>query len=207
MSKIKKEKNKKVEEVVKEEQACECDSCGCDECIDECECSKQDENITDEDIIDDTTPDEEEILVLKNTIENLQAKVKQTQAELINYRKRKDEEVSSIIKYANKDLITELLVILDNFERALKTKNETPEFEKYSEGYKLLYNGLVDILKKFGVEEIDALNKEFDPNLHEAVMIGNNPELEDDIVLEVFNKGYMLKGRVIRPAKVKVNKI
>ncbi|MGN1001005.1 MAG: nucleotide exchange factor GrpE [Bacilli bacterium] len=179
----------------------------CDECenpdinVDENleEVSSDNDNLCDQ--------SEEEILILKNNIENLEEKIKLTQAELINYRKRKDEETSNMLKYANMDLIVELLPVLDNFERALNMKNEFKDFDKYTEGYKLLYNHLVDTLKKFGVEEIPALGLEFDPNLHEAVMIGSDEEKENDIILEVFNKGYMLKGRVIRPSKVKVNKI
>ena len=179
----------------------------CDECenpdinVDENleEVSSDNDNLCDQ--------SEEEILILKNNIENLEEKIKLTQAELINYRKRKDEETSNMLKYANINLIVELLPVLDNFERALNMKSEFKDFDKYTEGYKLLYNHLVDTLKKFGVEEIPALGLEFDPNLHEAVMIGSDEEKENDIILEVFNKGYMLKGRVIRPSKVKVNKI
>ncbi len=165
---------------------------------------EKEEDITPE---NDITPDEEEVLLLKDKIENLEEKVKQTQAELINYRKRKDEEVASLLKFANKDLILEILPILDNFERALSSKSINPEFDKYQEGYGLLYSHMIDTLKKFGVEEIPALDCVFDPNLHEALMIGQDPEKEDDIVLEVFNKGYMLKDRVLRPSKVKVNKV
>ena len=179
----------------------------CDECenpdinVDENleEVSSNNDNLCDQ--------SEEEILILKNNIENLEEKIKLTQAELINYRKRKDEETSNMLKYANMDLIVELLPVLDNFERALNMKSEFKDFDKYTEGYKLLYNHLVDTLKKFGVEEIPALGLEFDPNLHEAVMIDSDEGKENDIILEVFNKGYMLKGRVIRPSKVKVNKI
>ena len=179
----------------------------CDECenpdinVDENleEVSSNNDNLCDQ--------SEEEILILKNNIENLEEKIKLTQAELINYRKRKDEETSIMLKYANMDLIVELLPVLDNFERALNMKSEFKDFDKYTEGYKLLYNHLVDTLKKFGVEEIPALGLEFDPNLHEAVMIDSDEGKENDIILEVFNKGYMLKGRVIRPSKVKVNKI
>ena len=171
---------------------------------------KDEEIINDEEHInkeDEINPDEEEILVLKNSIEHLNQKIKQTQAELINYRKRKDEEVSQIIKYANKDIILDILPILDNFERALNSKNISDDFSKYQEGYSLLYSSLVDTLKKYGVEEINALGCEFDPNLHEAVMIGSDSEKEPDIILEVFSKGYILKGRVLRASKVKVNKI
>ena len=180
-------------------------TCHCDEhhdccCGDECNCDSCDcEN--------DIDQESEEILILKNTIENLEEKVRYHQAELINYRKRKDEEVSNMLKFANQGLIEDLLPILDNFERALNMKSDNKELEKYNEGYKILYSHLVETIKRFGVEEIASLDCEFDPNLHEAVMIGQDTEKEDDIILEVFNKGYILKGRVIRPAKVRVNKI
>lgn len=149
---------------------------------------------------------EEEILVLKNNIENLEKKVQLAQAELINYRKRKDEETSNMLKFANMDLILDLLPVIDNFERALAVTTDA-SFNKYNEGYKLIYNHIVETLKKFGVCEIEALDKEFDPSLHEAVMIGKEEDKPNDVVLEVFSKGYTLKGRVIRPSKVKVNNI
>ena len=149
---------------------------------------------------------EEEILVLKNNIENLEKKVQLAQAELINYRKRKDEETSNMLKFANMDLILDLLPVIDNFERALAVTTDA-SFDKYNEGYKLIYNHIVETLKKFGVGEIEALDKEFDPSLHEAVMIGKEEDKPNDVVLEVFSKGYTLKGRVIRPSKVKVNNI
>lgn len=149
---------------------------------------------------------EEEILVLKNNIENLEKKVQLAQAELINYRKRKDEETSNMLKFANMDLILDLLPVIDNFERALAVTTDA-SFDKYNEGYKLIYNHIVETLKKFGVCEIEALDKEFNPSLHEAVMIGKEEDKPNDVVLEVFSKGYTLKGRVIRPSKVKVNNI
>ena len=130
-----------------------------------------------------------------------------SKAELINYRKRKDEETSNMLKFANMDLILEILPVLDNFERALNMKGQSLEFDKYNEGYELIYSHLIDVLKKFGVEEIPSLGLEFDPNIHEAVMISQDSEKGNDVILEVFNKGYTLKGRVIRPAKVKVNKL
>ena len=201
---MKKNEKKIVKDSEEEVKECTCgDDCHCDKTSEEgnCECSCEEENM------DEINPLEEEILVLKNTIENLNEKVKVSQAELINYRKRKDEETSNMIKFANKDLIVELLPILDNFERALNMKIDTPEFQKYSDGYKILYSHLVDTLKKFGVEEIPAIGCEFDPNLHEAVMIGSDEDKAEDEVLEVFSKGYTLKGRVIRASKVRVNKL
>lgn len=204
------------------EDNCSCEDCCCDndknECScteeecrcshDECDCESESCSCTDDKCCCEACDcNEEEILVLKNNIEHLEAKVKQVQAELINYRKRKDEEVSNMLKFANQNLIEEILPILDNFERALNMKSDNKELEKYNEGYKILYSHLVETIKKFGVEEIATLDHEFDPNLHEAVMIGQAEEKEDDIILEVFNKGYILKGRVIRPAKVRVNKL
>lgn len=177
----------------------------------ECKCGHhKDENLG---VLDDVCAcgdncncGEEEILVLKNNIENLEKKVQLAQAELINYRKRKDEETSNMLKFANMDLILDLLPVIDNFERALAVTTDA-SFDKYNEGYKLIYNHILDTLKKFGVCEIEALDKEFDPNLHEAVMIGKEEDKPNDVVLEVFSKGYTLKGRVIRPSKVKVNNI
>lgn len=156
----------------------------------------------------DGLPDEaeEEILVLKNTIENLQNKMALLQADTINYRKRKDEEVSNMLKFANQDLIMEILPIVDNFDRAFKLEVKDDSIVKFLEGFKLLYSSLIDVLKKFGVEELDVLDKPFDPNICEALMTNSDSTKEDDIVVDVLLKGYSLKGRLIRPAKVIVNK-
>lgn len=188
---------------------CNCDSknnCECHEncnCTDECDC-KCDEKCN---CNDECKCNEQEISDLKDNIKQLEEKVMLSKAELINYRKRKDEETSNMLKFANMDLILEILPVLDNFERALNMKGQSLEFDKYNEGYELIYSHLIDVLKKFGVEEIPSLGLEFDPNIHEAVMISQDSEKGNDVILEVFNKGYTLKGRVIRPAKVKVNKL
>jgi len=162
---------------------------------------------TDEEILNENG-ESEEVLVLKNTIETLENKVKQTQAELINYRKRKDEEVVNRLKFANQDLILEIIPVLDNFERAIKLSNSKDEsLSKFLDGFKLTYNSLLDTLKRYGVEEIPAEGVEFDPNMHQAMLVESNKEKENNIVLEVLIKGYTLNGRVIRPASVKVNKL
>lgn len=151
--------------------------------------------------------EDEETLILKNKIENLEEKVRYHQAELINYRKRKDEEVSNMLKYANQDLIMEILPIVDNFERALKLSEKDEANAKFAEGFKMLYTGLVNILHKFGVEEIKSTGEKFDPTYHEALLIENDQTKEDDIIIETLITGYTYKGRVIRPSSVKVNKI
>lgn len=138
---------------------------------------------------------------------DLTEKIKLSQAELINYRKRKDEETASMLKYANQDLIIELLQIVDNFESAIKlaSKSENPEVVKYLTGFQMMHTNLLGILNKYGVEVIERTGQVFDSNLEQALVAENNPDLDEDIVLEVLQKGYKLKDRVIRPASVKVN--
>lgn len=150
----------------------------------------------------------EEIEKLKKDNIEAMEKVKYAQAELINYRKRKDEEVSNYKKFCNQDLIMELIPIVDNFERAIKLDDNdlTDELSKFLDGFKMMYATLSEVLRKFGVEEINNAGKPFNSNEEEALMTDNIPDMEDDVVTEVLLKGYKLNGRVIRPASVKVNK-
>lgn len=148
---------------------------------------------------------EEEINTLTDQNKGLEEKVKLAQAELINYRKRKDDEVEGLLRFANQGIITDLLSIIDNFERFLSHSEDSEEIKKYSVGIKMIYNNLVDILKQYGVEEINRVGQVFDPNLEQALLVESDPTKEDDIVLEVLLKGYKLKDRVIRPASVKIN--
>jgi len=148
-----------------------------------------------------------QIINLENEKADLTNKVKLAQADLVNYRVRKDEETANQLKYANKDLILELLPIVDNFERAIGSEKDdaTDEIKKYYDGIHMIYNGLKDALKKFGVEEINRVGEVFDPNLEQAILAESVADKEDEVVLEVFQKGYKLKDRVIRPASVKIN--
>lgn len=134
-------------------------------------------------------------------------KIKLKEADLINYRKRKDEEVASMLKYANEDLIKELIGVVDNFERAisLDDNNLNDELSKFLSGFKIMYSTLMSILTKFGVEEINRVGQIFDPNLEEALMTDKVEDKENEEILEVLLKGYKLKDKVIRPASVKVN--
>ena len=149
----------------------------------------------------------EENLELKNKVSELEDKLIRTQAEMVNYRKRKDEETSRMLEYSNEDIAKDLLPILDNFERAINMDDDNLEDEvsKFLEGFKLIHKGLKEALQKYDIKEIDPIDEEFDPNYHNAVMTDSNLEKRDNIVTEVFQKGYMLKSRVIRPAMVKVN--
>ena len=148
---------------------------------------------------------EEEIQRLTTENKTLQEKVKLAQAELINYRKRKDEETANTMKFANQDLIMDLLNVVDNLERTIANTNVSEEVKKYQDGVRMIYDNLMSTLKSFGVEEINRVGQVFDPRLEQALLTECVEDKEDDVVLEVLLKGYMLKGRVIRPASVKIN--
>lgn len=143
----------------------------------------------------------------KKRIKELEDSLLRSKAEFINYRKRLEEEQSRLLKYCNEDLIKEVLPILDNFERAIKMDdtNLDDEVSKFLSGFKMIYCNLVNILKSYGVIEIDGNNKPFDPTYHEAIMTEKRDGVEEGMVLEVLQKGYILKDKVIRPAMVKVS--
>jgi len=150
---------------------------------------------------------EEELNTLTEANKQLENQVKMSQAELVNYRRRKDEEVANTLKYANQDLITEIIPVVDNFERALNVSEDklTEELKKYFVGFKMMYENLKMILKNYGVEEINNVGGIFNPNEEQALLTESDPSKDDEVVLEVLQKGYKLKDRVIRPASVKIN--
>ena len=130
-----------------------------------------------------------------------------SQAEFANYKKRRELETSNMLKYSNIDIVTDLLPIVDNFERAIKLDdiNLSDELSKFLDGFKIIYSHLVELLKKYEVTEIDCLNKEFNPNFEQALMTVHVEGVKSGIVVEVLQKGYMLKDKMIRPALVKVS--
>lgn len=145
-----------------------------------------------------------ESLLEKNKL--LEDEVLRSKAELINYRKRKDEETSKIMKYANEDVILKLLLVIDNFERALSMENNLSDEQKsFLEGFNLIYKNLKEILDSLEVKEIEALDKGFDPNVHHAVTTIKDETKDNGIVLNVVTKGYTYKDKVIRPSMVVVN--
>jgi len=134
-------------------------------------------------------------------------KALRAQAEMLNFKKRKDEEVNTIRKYASEDLIKSLLPVIDNFERAIKLDDNdlTDELSKFLSGFKLIYGELTNILINNDVTEIPASGLEFDPTVHQAVITEKDKSKPGGVILEVLQKGYKYKERVIRPAMVKVN--
>ena len=130
-------------------------------------------------------------------------KVLRITAEMQNIRRRSEIDLANAYKYDGFDLMTSILPILDNFERAISIKQEGTE--KFLEGFKMIYENLRNILFNKGVTEIDCFHKEFDPNMMNAVMTDTNDEYANNVVLEVLQKGYMYQDKILRPAMVKVN--
>ena len=139
------------------------------------------------------------------TEENSDAKYLRLMAEFQNYKKRVAKEKSDIHAYANEKIVTELLEVLDNFERALASDNST-DVEGYAQGMKLIFDQLLGVLTKSGLVEVKALGEEFDPNMHNAVMTADSEEYDSNKVCSVLQKGYTLNGKVIRPSMVTVAK-
>ena len=145
---------------------------------------------------------------LELALKEEQAKSMRIQAEMLNFKKRKEDEVASFYKYCNEDLIEELLPVIDNFERAIQmdtSEDTSDEVKRFLEGFKMIYSNLVSILNKEEVKEIEASGIEFDPNYHQAVLTEHDETKPSGVVLEVLQKGYTYKDKVIRPAMVKVN--
>ena len=149
---------------------------------------------------------EKKLEELQNEVNTLKDKNMRIAAEMVNTLRRKDEETNRLLKYSNESLITELLPVIDNFERALNVDAKTTDIESYQKGMTMIYNSLKNILEKFEVKEIEAIDKEFDPSFHQAVMQEEKEGTKENIVIEVLQKGYTYKDKVIRTAMVKVSK-
>lgn len=149
----------------------------------------------------------EQVNELTNEVSKLKETLLRNQAELQNYKRRQQEEMDRTLKYKDEDILKEFLPVIDNFERAIKMDDNdlSDEVSKFLEGFKLIYSSTINMLNKFEVKEIEAEGLEFDPNYHHAVLTDHDENKPAGVVLEVLQKGYMYKDRVIRPAMVKVN--
>ena len=128
-------------------------------------------------------------------------------AEFQNFTKRKENEVAEMKKYASEGIITKLLDNIDNLERAEQASAETKNFDALVEGVNMILRNLKNLLTEEGVEELEAAEGvKFNPYEHQAMMTENAENLDNDVIVKVFQKGYKLKGKVIRPAMVTVNK-
>lgn len=127
-------------------------------------------------------------------------------AEFDNYKKRNIKEQESIRKYAAQNLIKELLPILDNLERAIDSANESNEVNSLIDGVKMILKQLYTVLEKEGVSVIKAVGETFDPNFHEAVVHVPSDEYPENVIVQEYQKGYILHDRIIRPSMVAVSK-
>lgn len=123
-------------------------------------------------------------------------------ADFQNFKKRTEKEKADVYSFANEKIMTDLLQVIDNFERALGSECQD---QAYAEGMQMIFKQFTDILKGAGLEEIEAVGHDFDPNFHHAVLTDSNPDFDSGKVTEVLQKGYKLNGKVIRPSMVKVN--
>lgn len=149
-----------------------------------------------------------ELKKLKEENEMLKDKFLRVNAEMQNMRRRMEEEKSNLLKYEGEDLIKRLLPIVDNFERAIgmDDTNLEDEVSKFLSGFKMIYGNLNSTLQGYEVIAMDCLNKPFNPNTMEAVLAEPVEGVEPNIVVDVLQKGYTYKGKVIRHAMVKVSK-
>lgn len=155
-----------------------------------------------------------EIALLKEQVAAAQAEASEmkdqmlrNRADLENTRKRLIRDKEDAVKYANSSLIKDLLEPLDDFGRALEAAESTEDYTKVHDGVVMVNSQIFGILERnWGLERIEASDKEFNPDEHEACMVVTDESLEHEMVLEEFSSGYKLHGRVLRPAKVKVGK-
>lgn len=148
---------------------------------------------------------EQKLAELEGKLDEADNRYLRLQADFDNFRRRSRIELEASAKYRAQNIITDLLPAIDNFERALKMDVDNEQAKSLKQGVEMVYHDLLDALKNEGVEVIEAVGKEFDPHLHQAVMQAEDENYGPNIVVEEFQKGYMLKDRIIRPAMVKVN--
>lgn len=140
----------------------------------------------------------------RREIEDLKRQLLYSQAEFQNFRRRKEEEQKDLARFANGELIRNLLPILDNFERALQASEQSRNFDALVGGVSGTHKQFSAFLEKSGVRPIEALGKEFDPNFHEAIGHTESDDYPANTVGEEVQRGYLLHDRVLRPALVKV---
>ena len=185
------------------------------ETINEEELKETEEEMKEEDTLSDETIEDsnsEEVEEEKDPVELLEEKLEKEEnkylklyAEFENYKRRSREEAERTNKYKNQSLATDLLSVLDNLERALQETGDSKSFESLHKGVEMVYKDFLNKLEANGITQIQALDEQFDPNYHQAVMAESKDGVEAGIVIEELQKGYLLKDRVIRPSMVKVS--
>lgn len=165
------------------------------------------ENINEEEVLEeeDVEVEKEEVDEVNEEVEDLKNQLLRLQADFTNYKRRNEQERTGLVSLGVETIVTDILPIVDNFDRAMEVKEIADE--GFYEGIAMIKSQLTDVLKKHGVEEIKALGEEFDPNYHYAVQMQDAEEgKEANKIVMVMQKGYMLKEKVIRPSMVIVSK-
>ncbi len=149
---------------------------------------------------------EQELEAAKARAEENWNKVLRLKAEQENLRKRSQRDIENAHKYALEKFATALLPVVDSLEMGLAAARESDDAEKLREGSELTLKMFLDVLEKFGIEQVDPTGEKFDPELHQAMSTQENPDAEPNTVLMTMQKGYLLNGRLLRPAMVIVAK-
>jgi len=173
------------------------------EAIDKEETAEEMEEIADEMVSEDDEAFETAENQAPTADEDQNTKYLRLMADFQNYKRRSEKEKSDIYAYANEKILAELLGVIDDFDRALS--HEADSSGGFFEGMQMIFKNFKGVLEKAGLEEIEALGEDFDPNFHNAVMTDANSKYESGKVCEVIQKGYKLGNRVVRPSMVKVS--
>lgn len=167
---------------------------------------------TTEEKVEESVEETTEEVVEVNEVEELEQKLQaeeerylRLRADFDNLKRRTQTDREAAAKYRSQNLLTDLLPVLDNFERALQVEATTEDGESIKKGIEMVYRSLVEATNKEGLEVIETVDQPFDPNFHQAVMQEQDESKEAGIVLQELQRGYKLKDRVLRPAMVKVN--
>lgn len=170
---------------------------------DEVETEKPEESPTPEELY---SQQEEEIQSLRKQIDELNAQSLRKQADTENYRKRILREKEDAVTYANKQLLLDIITVIDDFERAIQSSESAENFDSLHDGIVMIEKQFIDMLKrKWHLVRFEADGQDFDPEKHEALMVEERSDVDRQTVLQVIQQGYMLKDSILRAAKVKVS--
>lgn len=175
--------------------------------VDQDQCQEEASAEQTEQVQEDAVPEEAslEIQRLLAEVEEHKQRLLRTQADYDNFRRRTQKEKEELGKYASAKLITELLPVVDNFERALNTTSDNAEVASYAKGVEMILRQFEGVLQAEGLTAMETVGQPFNPEYHQAIMQVESEDHEEGIVVEELQKGYLLKDKVLRPAMVKVS--
>lgn len=214
----KNEEAKENEQKINNDCNCGCEHCGpdgcseedCKECDNDCRCKDKNENKDANENVGASTAspetEKDELTLANEKIKDWEDKYKRLLAEFDNFRKRSEKESAMMIDIGASMILTKILPIVDNFERAINSIPEDIKENSFVDGVDKIYKQMLKTFEDLGVKPIEAVGKPFDANLHNAVMTDENAEGEVDTVVEELQKGYMYKDQVLRHSMVKVKK-